>query len=907
MRRWQLLVFLAGLVGVARAGDFAPLGSKLSESPTAADFARILQRFPRYAELGWHQGHAGDASLGWFGDGRSDENGQRTLANFILTYAWLAALPSYDPAVSGVPQETVRAHALAALRYMVRTHVTGDLRCTDDKPWGNHWQSAWWTSKMMGGVTRLEPWLTDADRQRVDAVVQHEADRHIGLPPRVGEYGDTKSEENAWDSEVMAWALARYPDHPHAAAWRDAFDTLCLNTFAVAADLSSEQRYRGRPLKDWIGGPCIHDDFTIENHGSFHICYMICPLHSFAWDVYVFRSHGLPVPASVWHHTRDVWERTKQFALWDGRFAYAGGKDWPRYAYGLYFILPALVMAQDEWADGEARLLERQRVGAFEYEQRIWNDGSFFSGRFTKLQMTRWPSEWETDCAANLTIAAMFHEIAKTPPPVTPAALAADKVGGFVSPTAEMIVQRDPARFVSWCWKPNQAPATGLFSSDRHPDMMEWDRSLCGEVALQGLQRYLAVGDHREIQFPGGFATVGEIRHGQAPRPPSPYRLELQDDNLPTTSIAAPAHPLFNRPETIEALTGLTDADSVKKAGEAWQVLATNRAGGPSLLEARVGEGRVLVNMTNAEEKAVGGLEVAQRLIRNLIAYVGASDRECGYLPGQNYLRDALQAEGVKLKSLRRPKLAELQQYPVVFVDRNVNGLAQLYPELLAYARAGGQVVQTVLQDEGWNPETISERPVGAISQALAFIALPDERTAVLIERWQAEQPGQIAALDMLRWPIANDIFNVLSRRFATADPTQPVLDIRGAPAEAEVTPVAGRFVTIDGDLAAVAASPGWQFELEATAGRAARHGSIAYTLVRLRPASLDGTSWRGAVVLRTACDADDARQLADGLGDQAVSWDGDRATMTVPGADGRRYEIAVDLGAGRTATVRGR
>jgi len=904
MHRWHIVLLLGLAVVAGPAAAFEPLGADPATFPSSNDFARILERFPMYAERGWHQGHAGHPELGWFGDGRSDENGQRTLANFILTYGWLATLDDYDASVSGVAQETVRAHALAALRYMLRTHVTGDLKCTDDKPWGNHWQSAWWTSKMMGGVTRLERWLTPDDLKLVDAVVQHEANRHIGLPPRVGEYGDTKSEENAWDSEVVAWAMARYPHHPNAAAWRDAFDTLTLNTFAVAADLDSDQRYRGKPLKDWIGGACIHDDYTIENHGSFHICYMICPLHSFAWDAYVFRSHGLPIPASVWHHTRDVWERTKQFALWDGRFAYLGGKDWPRYAYGLYFILPALVMAQDQWQDGEARLIERQRVAAFEYEQRVWNNGSFFSGRFTKLQMDRWPAEWETDCAANLTIAAMFHELVKTPKPSTPQELAERKAGGFDSPTSEMILQRDPGRFVGWCWKPNQAPATGLFCSDQHPEMMEWDRSLCGEVQLKGLGRYLAVSGHRETQFAGGFATVGEVRHGQAPRPPSPYRLELQDDNLPTTTIVATTHPLFNTPEKIASLAGLTDADSVKKAGEGWQVLAANRSGGPSILEAQVGSGKLLVNMTNAEEKSLADVPVAKQLIRNLIAYVGAGDQVCGYVPGQAYLRDALVAEGVKLDSLRRPRTDDLAKYPVVFVDRNVNGMAQLYPELLAYAKAGGTVVQTVLQDEGWDAETISERPVGAVSQALAYIALPDQRTAVLIERWQAEQPGQIAGLDLLRWPIANDIFNGLSRTFATSDPAQPVLTIDGAPAEASIVPVAGRWLSIDDDIAAVALAPGMGFELEATAGRAGRRGSIAYTLVRLRPQSLDTTTWRGAVVLRTATNGQAAAALARELPEDALKWDGDQATMTVPGADGKEYRIAVDLGEARTAAV---
>ena len=475
--------------------------------PTADDYTRIIGRFPRYAERGWHAAYQGDAGLGYFGDGRSDENGQRTLANFTLSYAWLATNPGYNPTESGVSQATLKAHALAAIRYRLRTHVVGDLKCADGKPWGDHWQSAWWVSRMVPAVLRLKADLTPAELALFDKVVQHEANRHIGLKPRFGEYGDTKAEENAWDAEVVAWALNLYPKHEKAAGWRAALDTLCFNTLSVAADMNNTTVVDGKPINKWTGGPSIHPDFTIENHGPFHICYQICPQHSLAWAWYAFASNKRAAPQAVYHNLPQTWSRLKQFALWNGRFAYVGGKDWPRYAYGMYFILPALVHMQTVYRDADARLIERQRVGTFEREQLIWNDGSFFSGRFTKGIMERWPSEWETDCAANLTIAALMHELAPAPHPTSREVLAAKNVGTFTSPYCEIAMRRDPQRLVGWCWRSIGGPVTGMVCSDTGEDMLEWNHSLAGAVAFGDRTKAgTLVAHHNETLYDGGLA-----------------------------------------------------------------------------------------------------------------------------------------------------------------------------------------------------------------------------------------------------------------------------------------------------------------------------------------------------------------------------------------------------------------
>ena len=111
-------------------------------------------------------------------------------------------------------------------------------------------------------------------------------------------------------------------------------------------------RLEGKPISEWVKTANVHDDFTIENHGAYHFCYMSCPLHNLAWSYYALRTARRSVPPQLWHHYREVWNALARTFLPDGRFAYLSGKDWPRYAYGLSFILPVTVVAGEKMWGG---------------------------------------------------------------------------------------------------------------------------------------------------------------------------------------------------------------------------------------------------------------------------------------------------------------------------------------------------------------------------------------------------------------------------------------------------------------------------------------------------------------------------------------------------------------------------
>ena len=175
-----------------------------------------------------------------------------------------------------------------------------------------------------------------------------------------------------------------YPTHPNAEKWLAKAQELFMNTFSVEADSSDTTLVDGKPVNQWVYTTNAHPDFTLEGHGAYQFDYIAVPLHSLAWAYYAFVSNGQAVPQSLFHHLTDVWDTLKRTHLFSGRFAYFQGKDWGRHVYGPYFILPALVLLENEFGDPDARLIEQLRFRALVWEQQQNGNGSIFGGAVRK-------------------------------------------------------------------------------------------------------------------------------------------------------------------------------------------------------------------------------------------------------------------------------------------------------------------------------------------------------------------------------------------------------------------------------------------------------------------------------------------------------------------------------------------
>jgi len=473
------------------------LGQEESAYPGLTDYRRILARFPSYAVRGWH-GAAGSAGVdgeGYFGDPGNEEAGLRTVGNFIFTAALLASDPEIarQSAAGEMVAGEMLGRARACLRYATRGHLSGDRACADGKRWGHAWQSPWWTTKLALGARLIWDRLPPAERSAVERVVASEASFLLDWLAPSGLFQDTKAEENAWRCEVLATAISLMPSHEKAGRWRLKLVEYAINTLSAPMDLTSSALVDGLPVRDQVYTVNLHGDFTVENHGACHFCYVASPLVSIAWSYYALISGGQAVPEALFHHVADFWSRFKGTFL-ESRFAYLGGKDWARYTYGLYFIVPALVLLQHQLEDADARSIEAARLATLEWEQEFNGDGSFFGKRVTHGRMMGQEAKYETDCFADVGLAYLLHrQFGPAPEPTPPDRLQVNLSTTHVSPEGGVAFFRSPSLFASFSWSTLTQPIPNALFIPRGMDSAsEWAKAnLLGRVKIWGIHEAL--------------------------------------------------------------------------------------------------------------------------------------------------------------------------------------------------------------------------------------------------------------------------------------------------------------------------------------------------------------------------------------------------------------------------------
>ena len=108
--------------------------------------------------------------------------------------------------------------AMAALRFSLASHVSGDFQCTDGTRWGHTWISALGIERMMHGVYHLMPYMTGEDKAALRRVLTSEAhwlahDHERGSLRRVhaglwAADGKNVPESNLWNGAIL-WRMAR--------------------------------------------------------------------------------------------------------------------------------------------------------------------------------------------------------------------------------------------------------------------------------------------------------------------------------------------------------------------------------------------------------------------------------------------------------------------------------------------------------------------------------------------------------------------------------------------------------------------------------------------------------------------------------------------------------------------------
>ncbi len=331
------------------------------------------------------------------------------------------------------------------LREVTRTHASGGGATASGRPWGNHWQSAFWAAQAVTAAWFLWPDLPADLRRAVVNMTVHEADRFLDIPAPYSRYYDTKAEENAWNSQILVLAAEALPSHPHAPRWRERAIEYMVSAFATPADRVSKRLMDGRALSAWLAGANVHPDFTLENHGFVHPDYMTTFTLSLD-NAIIYRLLGRPLPEAMLHNAAGIYANLKHFSLPDGSLLYPSGTDWTLYRADM--LADVHLKMERLGRDAQAAPLANLALEVLERMQARHPDGNLFApGEFVTYRGHEQHAGW---LLATAMLTAKLWD--PHPSPTRLVALWRSLERTRMLEDARMFVVRGPAGISSFSW-----------------------------------------------------------------------------------------------------------------------------------------------------------------------------------------------------------------------------------------------------------------------------------------------------------------------------------------------------------------------------------------------------------------------------------------------------------------------
>jgi hypothetical protein len=245
-----------------------------------------------------------------------------------------------------ISREELELKIKKGLRWACETHLNGSLDVNSflkRKRWGENWRSSLWATLL--GICRVlcNDILDDDLKNKIKTIIAFEADRFIDVCPPSGCEIDTKVEENAQDSMLLAWAINSYPEHPHIEDWERTFRVWSVNIASCIHDTIDHSEYFGSSLSRAVTTKNLFPDFTAENHGFFNpevLTYGIWVVLAMAG--YSFHNQERPAYLQRRNHQR-AFDNLLRFCLPNGMLFAPGGQDMP------LFIPRPLALAWGLW------------------------------------------------------------------------------------------------------------------------------------------------------------------------------------------------------------------------------------------------------------------------------------------------------------------------------------------------------------------------------------------------------------------------------------------------------------------------------------------------------------------------------------------------------------------------------
>ena len=442
-------------VALASAFGGEPDSAPHGPPPQVEKYLPFFVTYMPYAQTLWHDAQQG----GYWGDGGSGGNGgirgtsNLTLAAAMLVYAvdhgWLTPSQQKTMAKAGLDRDSLVERIERSWAYLAAGHLSGGGLCADGKQWGRSWQSSLWLGA--SGLAAILVWDDlDGDlRESIQRVVVDEANQKIDVPPPDATPGNTRAEENGWDTHASAVALALFPKHENTSKWLRTAQLLAANTYSIAADHTSDARLGTDRMGDVVTTTNVQNDFTLDNHGFFHPSYQKVSGQELGEALLILRlgdrRHGTALAPRLqpyaMHHVADTWGVLRALLLPEGEFAFPSGRDWALHISTdqSYFAFIAT-----ELGDPAAVLAERRGLAGARIRMRASE-----TGRIHGATNFEW---WWEPIFLKRCSTAMLHFAVNGPGPAGDSGSQWDFAAStdtLFLPDAQIVVHRTPRYFAS--------------------------------------------------------------------------------------------------------------------------------------------------------------------------------------------------------------------------------------------------------------------------------------------------------------------------------------------------------------------------------------------------------------------------------------------------------------------------
>lgn len=426
--------------------------------------------------------HAGDKTLAYYGPGESGHWAVQMNQQVAAALAVLADTPEAELEAAGLSSKELYDTALALFRYSLRTHSTGDVKCTDGRSWGRTWISVLGLERSVAGALLLGSRFSDDDRARLKGILVDESlFRLEHYPVKAGVFRNNVPESNLWNGSVMFRTAWSYPDLADSKALLEKASRLMLNGLSSPAD-SHEK---------WFVGANFSENWALDHHGYMNVGYMYECLSNLAFLYFDCLEQGRKVPPELMHNAEDLWRVCKRLTFPDGRICRIGGDTRSRHTYCQLFAKQGWLFAAHALKDEDAIRFEREYLAQMISEQNANADGSYFGTRLANIRDASFYYYCRLEADALLAVATALHWHRRHKFPSAKGPVDISRVEAWHDEGEHAVFLRGPKSFRSAVFRSQagfnqrgQMPNIMCVPASRG-DLADWSGNLVGKIGLQ--------------------------------------------------------------------------------------------------------------------------------------------------------------------------------------------------------------------------------------------------------------------------------------------------------------------------------------------------------------------------------------------------------------------------------------